>query len=395
MDHQHSQKNKMHSQPILTGFGKPVRFFISLMAGLFVLLALAGCQQEMVASAALVVTAEPTALPTATEAAPATLPPPPTTLIIATEPPLVKMPSFAAVDPTELEAAQEETMVEETAVSNPNTPAVTEAPSATPIPTFTPPALPFTSDEEHYWLQRPIPEGGTVWTDKVYPYGSTRGGTLRPHHGVEFYVDKGTQVIAAASGTVVVAGDDSTFTYGPESPFYGNLVIIELDTPYEGQPVYNLYGHLSEIYVVEGQHVAVEQFIALSGASGIADGPHLHFEVRMGQNNYPNTYNPRLWLYPFPDYGTVAGRVVRKNGTLVEEAPISLDRVDATTRYLATTSYNGTTVNADPQWGENFVLDDVPMGYYEITVAVGKRKFTEELYVFPYRTNFVEVVIED
>lgn len=385
----------MNSQPAQTGFGKSVWFFISLMAGLFLLLVLAGCQQEMVANAAVVHTVEPTALPPATETATATLPPPPTTLIVATETPLVKMPSFAAVDPTELEAAQEENKVEETAVSNPDTPEVTETPSATPIPTFTPPALPFTSDDDHYWLQRPIPEGGTVWTDKIYPYGSTRGGTLRPHHGVEFYVDKGTQVIAAASGTVVVAGNDNTLTFGPESPFYGNLVIIELDSTYEGQPVYNLYGHLSELYVVEGQHVDAEQLIALSGASGIADGPHLHFEVRVGQNNYASTYNPRLWLYPFPDYGTVAGRVVRKNGSLVEEAPISLDRVDATTRYLATTSYGGTTVNADPQWDENFVLDDVPMGYYEITVAVGKRKFTEAFYVFPYLTNFVEIVIED
>jgi hypothetical protein len=35
------------------------------------------------------------------------------------------------------------------------------------------------------------------------------------------------------------------------------------------------------------------------------------------------------------------------------------------------------------------------MGYYEIRVAVGNKKYTEEIYVFPYRTNFVEIVIED
>ncbi|MCZ7673474.1 MAG: peptidoglycan DD-metalloendopeptidase family protein [Chloroflexi bacterium] len=92
----------------------------------------------------------------------------------------------------------------------------------------------------------PIPEGGTVWTDKTYPYGSTRGGTLRPHHGVEFNVGKGTQILAAAGGTVVAAGEDNIIAYGPHTNFYGKLVIIELDVAYQGQPVYNLYGHLSE-----------------------------------------------------------------------------------------------------------------------------------------------------
>lgn len=394
MDHQHSQKSSACNQSDLTGFHNPLRSFLVLVWGLFLLLALTSCQQEIVASAAVVNTIEPTIPATATQAATPTLPPPPTTLIVATE---TQRPSFAAVDPEALEAAQEEAVVEETAVSLPITPTIgaTATASPTPIPTFTPPALPFTSDEDHYWLKRPVPEGGTVWTDKIYPYGSTKGGTLRPHHGVEFNVDSGSQIIAAASGTVVVAGKDDVIAYGPHTDFYGNLIVIELDTTFEGQPVYNLYGHLSDIYVSEGQHVDAEQFIALSGATGVADGPHLHFEVRLGQNNYGTTYNPRLWLYPFPDYGTVAGRVVRENGSLVEDTTITLDRVDASSRYLATSSYDGDSVNSDAQWDENFVLDDVPMGYYEITVAVGKRKFKEEFYVFPYRTNFVEIVIED
>lgn len=398
MNHFYSQ-NKVGSLKDLAETSNSVRSFIGLLFGIIVLLALTGCKQEIVASAAVVNTVEPTPTTavTATPDIPPTLPPPPTTLEVAAEVTEAEMPSFSAVDPDALEDAQHEAVETETAVPNPDTPTpdseVTE--TSTPIPTFTPPALPFTSEEEHYWLKRPIPEGGTVWTDKVYPYGSTRGGTLRPHHGVEFYVDSGTEVIAAASGTVVVAGKDDVIAYGPHTDFYGNLVIVELDTPFEGQPVYNLYAHLSDIYVVEGQHVDAEQLIALSGASGIADGPHLHFEVRLGQNNYGTTYNPRLWLYPFPDYGTVAGRVIRGNGSLVEEAPISLNRIDADSRYLATTSYAGTSVNSDAQWDENFVLDDVPMGYYEVTVAVGKKKFKEEIYVFPYRTNFVEITIED
>ncbi len=384
---------------------KQKRSIVGILGSIFILMILSGCQQNIAADVAVaseVEVTEETIFPTSTLPPTATaiatdLPLPPTMVIIppTLTPIPTSTPSTSEIETATAVAAQGESGHGETAVSESASPESTVTETTTPIPTFTPPALPFTSEEEHYWLKRPIPEGGTVWTDKIYPYGSTKGGTLRPHHGVEFYVNSGTQVIAAASGTVVVAGNDSVIAYGPETNFYGNLIIIELDTKFDRQPVYNLYAHLSDIYVSEGQHVDAEQLIALSGASGVADGPHLHFEVRVGQNNYGTTYNPRLWLYPFPDYGTVAGRVIRSNGSLVEEAPISLDRIDANSRYLATTSYAGITVNSDAQWDENFVLDDVPMGYYEVIVAVGKRKFKQEIYVFPYRTNFVEIVIED
>jgi murein DD-endopeptidase MepM/ murein hydrolase activator NlpD len=354
--------------------------------GLLLLWLLTACSPGTVEVAAVAeATPPPTAVVPTTAPVLATLPP-----IIITATPQPELPSFAAVN---LEEVGDEMEGGETAVD----PESAADPSETtaPMPTFTAPALPFTSHDEHFWLQRPIPEGGTVWTDKTYPYGSTRGGTLRPHHGVEFYVPQGTPVLATASGTVVVAGEDNAIVYGEKLGFYGKLIIIELDATWQGQPVYTLYAHLSQIYVVEGQRVAALDPIALSGATGVADGPHLHFEVRLGQNSYAHTRNPALWLYPFPDYGVVAGRVTRANGSLVEEAPISLRRIDASSRFLATTSYAGSSVNPDDEWNENFALDDVPAGYYEISVAVGSKRFTEELWVFPYRTTFVEIVIED
>ncbi len=274
------------------------------------------------------------------------------------------------------------------------TPTLQPTATATPQPTFTPPALPLTSSDEHYWLRRPIADGGTVWTDKAYPYGHTLGGTLRPHHGVEFYVPTGTEVLAAASGTVVAAGDDSTEQHGPTNDFYGNLIVIELESHIQGKPVYNLYGHLSEIWVTVGQHVDAKQVIALSGNSGVADGPHLHFEVRVGQNQYENTRNPLLWLYPFPDRGTVAGRIVRSDGSLVYEAPVRLNRVDAPSQYLATTSYAKGSINGDDGWHENFALDDVEAGYYEVIVSTAQGKVKSEVWVFPYQTSFVEIVLD-
>lgn len=311
----------------------------------------------------------------------------------------VELPAFSLVDisPTSPPpASTKENAPGEAKVLSSATPEPTEEPSPTPQPTFTPPALPFTSTNEHYWLRRPIAEGGTVWTDKSYPYGGTRGGTLRPHHGVEFYVSAGTEILAAASGTVRVAGSDDETIYGPHKNFYGNLVVIELDSQFLGKPVYNLYGHLSEIYVVDGQRVEAQEIIALSGASGVADGPHLHFEVRVGQNGYDSTRNPLLWLYPFPENGTVVGRVAWPSGELVQGAQIFLRRVDAPSKYAETTSYtnDGVTLNPDEGWQENFAFDDVEAGYYEVEVRRGARKIKEEVWVFPYRTSSVEIILD-
>jgi hypothetical protein len=317
------------------------------------------------------------------------------------EPP--EMPAFSLVEvpptitpvPTTVETSKEGAAVEAKAGPT-DTPIPTEEPSPTPQPTFTPPALPFTSLNEHYWLRRPIAEGGTVWTDKSYPYGGTRGGTLRPHHGVEFYVPSGTEVLSAASGTVVVAGSDDELIYGPHKNFYGNLVVIELDTPFLGQPVYNLYAHLSEVFVTENQHVDSQEVIALSGATGVADGAHLHFEVRVGSNDYANTRNPLLWLYPYPEHGTVAGTVSWPSGELVHGAQIFLRRVDAGSKYAETSSYANSSneLNSDEGWQENFAFDDVVAGYYEIEVRRGGKKVKEELWVYPYRTSFIDITLD-
>lgn len=271
--------------------------------------------------------------------------------------------------------------------------AVPEA-TDTPLPTFTPPSLPFTSADEHFWFRRPVPEGSAVWTDKEYPYGSNKGGTIRTHHGVEFNVDYNTEILAAASGTVVFAGSDNTQLLGEHLDFYGNAIVIEHDSLWQGQPVYTLYGHLSDIFVSLGQFVDMQQVIGLSGASGIADGPHLHFEVRLGENSYSATRNPLLWLYPFPQKGTVAGLIMWPDGRPVANAPIRLVRVDAPNRYQATTSYATKSVNPDSGWNENFVLDDVDPGYYEIIIDAGPKKYNLEFWVFPYQTSFVEIVLE-
>lgn len=357
-----------------------------------VLTLLAGCRDAPGAAAALVT--ETSVAPTATELRPplvSAVPATPTSLP-SFELPLEEerqaTPTPDVVTTPTLEATEvAEGAPTEAADSGPDD----EKP--TPGPTFTLPAQPTASANEHYWFRRPVPQGDGLWTDKYYPYGSTRGGQLRAHHGVEFNVAYDTPVLAAADGTVRVAGSDSATTYGPHPTFYGNLVVIEHGFQFRGQPVFTLYGHLNEVSVAVGQQVSAQDAIGLSGATGVADGPHVHFEVRVGANDYASTRNPLLWLYPFPDRGTVAGRVVWSSGALAQEAPVSLNRMDGPSPYYATTTYADDSVNPDEGWNENFAIDDVVAGYYEVTVRAGDEKYTALTWVHPYQTSFVEIIL--
>jgi hypothetical protein len=231
--------------------------------------------------------------------------------------------------------------------------------------------------EPHLWLARPINEDGVNYVERTYTYGSTQQGALPPHHGVEFYNPVGTPILAAANGIVVFAGPDTVNTpISPMPNFYGNVVIVELSQSINGQPIYALYGHMSVVTVAPGQYVRTGEVLGKVGGTGVArGGPHLHFEVRVGYNDYYSTRNPELWLKPYPKWGTLVGRVVDKEGNLIPLAVISvrsenIDNDAPVNRYL--TTYAAETVNPDPAYGENFVVMDLPPGTY--TVQVGTTK---------------------
>ncbi|MGA7932520.1 MAG: peptidoglycan DD-metalloendopeptidase family protein [Kovacikia sp.] len=102
-------------------------------------------------------------------------------------------------------------------------------------------------------------------------------GYQRFHAGLDIGADYGTVIHAADGGIVIFAG-----WYGG----YGNAVIID-----HGGGITTLYGHTSEMYVVEGQTVQRGQAIAAVGSTGFSTGPHLHFEVRQsGEPVDPATY---------------------------------------------------------------------------------------------------------
>ncbi|MBM3352999.1 MAG: M23 family metallopeptidase [Betaproteobacteria bacterium] len=86
------------------------------------------------------------------------------------------------------------------------------------------------------------------------------------HEGIDFIIDVGTPVVAAAGGVVQFAGFH---------PQYGNMIDID-----HGNELVTRYAHLSRTVVKEGNLVQRGRRIADSGNTGRSSGPHLHFEVR-------------------------------------------------------------------------------------------------------------------
>ncbi|NED15929.1 M23 family metallopeptidase [Streptomyces sp. SID9124] len=101
------------------------------------------------------------------------------------------------------------------------------------------------------------------------------------HTGIDFPVATGTSVKAITSGTVVTAGWGGA---------YGNQVVIK-----HADGHYSQYGHMSSLSVSAGQTVTAGQQVGLSGATGNATGPHLHFEVRTGPE-YGSDIDPIAYL---------------------------------------------------------------------------------------------------
>jgi murein DD-endopeptidase MepM/ murein hydrolase activator NlpD len=87
------------------------------------------------------------------------------------------------------------------------------------------------------------------------------------HSGLDIDAPYGTPVRAAADGAV----SDASMGAG-----YGREIVLD-----HGHDVETVYGHLSSIAVMFGQHVTRGQVIGYVGQSGRATGPHLHYEVRV------------------------------------------------------------------------------------------------------------------
>ncbi len=109
-------------------------------------------------------------------------------------------------------------------------------------------------------------------------FGNTAFSTANPqiyngsgHNAIDIAAPIGTPIYAAMGGTVLATGNTDVVR-GCYS--FGKWIMIV-----HGNGLSTLYTHLSEIDVSSGQQVNAGQFIGLSGMTGYATGPHLHFGV--------------------------------------------------------------------------------------------------------------------
>jgi murein DD-endopeptidase MepM/ murein hydrolase activator NlpD len=280
------------------------------------------------------------------------------------------------------------------------TPTATATPTRTPTPTFTPtpsptPTVPTPTPAppaDHLWLSLPFgPDAeGDRYPGTYFPYGATGGGRYHLHHGVDYMNPAGTPILAVAAGTVIVAGDDLETIYGLEPDFYGNLVIQQLDQRFQGQPVYVLYGHMSQVLVNRGQHLEPGNTVGLVGMTGVAIGNHLHLEVRLAVDDYEHSRNPVLWLRPEPGQGTIAGLVVDAQNRPAAETPVTFFRAAEPSKWWRQIqTYANSEVNADDELGENFAMGYVPAGDYLVKAKVGEKSYVQPVTVRAGEISFV------
>ena len=98
----------------------------------------------------------------------------------------------------------------------------------------------------------------------------------RPHLGLDVSSPRGAPVVATARGTVTTVGKEAA----------GGRV-VEVD---HGFGYVTRYAHLSEWKVRKGQKVERGEVIGLVGKSGLANGPHVHYEIHV-EGRPVNPYN--------------------------------------------------------------------------------------------------------
>lgn len=274
------------------------------------------------------------------------------------------------------------------------TPSNTPTPSATFTPSPTPTPAPFV---DHYSLGRPISERGVNVIDRVYPYGGTQRGAFQVHSGVEFVNPRFTPVQAADDGVIFYAGSDTETVFGPYGNYYGNVIVI--DHGYrlpEGERLFTLYGHLEDIDVATGEVVEAGQVIGRVGATGIAIGSHLHFEVRVEDpfDFMGATRNPDLYLVPQPESAMLVGKVVDTNGDMLANVPVQLRRAGSGGRATYETfTYGGDPAQSSPMWDENFTRGDVRPGEYEVFVQTlyGQTVFRETVTLSSENATYIVI----
>jgi hypothetical protein len=240
---------------------------------------------------------------------------------------------------------------------------------------------------DHFYFSRPIGADEVNWPLADYRYG----GVFLPnvvHTGIDIPAPLGTPVIAAGPGRIVWAGYGLFRGVEDVTDPYGMAIAIKHTFGYDGKTLYTVYGHLSRIDVLVGQHVETGDPLGLVGETGKVTGPHLHFEVRLGQNNFFQTRNPELWLAPPQGWGILAARIMDSNGSLLTGQLISLYS-KATLQSWSVKSYGGGAAIGDDYYQENMVIGDLPAGDYVVWIPFEGATYNLEAHISPGMVTFI------
>ncbi|MEO5596638.1 MAG: peptidoglycan DD-metalloendopeptidase family protein, partial [Lysobacteraceae bacterium] len=141
-------------------------------------------------------------------------------------------------------------------------------------------------------------------------------GTMRAHRGIDYAASSGTPIIAAGDAKVVFAGWKNG---------YGNCIVLD-----HGRGFTTLYGHMSRLgkYRV-GTHVSQGTVIGYVGMTGLATGPHLHYEFRIN-GDYRN---PLTVTMPKPE--PLSGKALAEFRAQTSSALAQLQRMQQAGQMLA------------------------------------------------------------
>jgi murein DD-endopeptidase MepM/ murein hydrolase activator NlpD len=268
---------------------------------------------------------------------------------------------------------------------------VLPTPGEAPVSAWRPPLYPIPwalSPFDHFYFSRPLGADEVNWPVSDYRYGIAAGAQYT-HTGIDIPADNNIPVLAAGPGTVVWAGW-GLFTNEPgnEDDPLGKAVAIRHDFGFQDQPLYTVYAHMRNIYVMVGQRVETGDLLGRVGETGHATGPHLHFEVRVGANDNYTTRNPELWMVPPEGWGVLVARITDLYDEPLDNTSLSIESQETGQRWHLKT-YRQSAVNSDPYYRENFVLSDLPAGKYMIQMAYGKYYYLIQCEIFPGRVTFI------
>jgi murein DD-endopeptidase MepM/ murein hydrolase activator NlpD len=239
---------------------------------------------------------------------------------------------------------------------------------------------------DHFYFARPIAANEVNWPLADYRYG----GVFLPdvvHTGIDIPAPLETPVIAAGSGRVTWAGYGLYRGVEDTTDPYGLAVAIKHNFGYNGETLYTVYGHLERVDVLVGQQVNTGDMLGLVGQTGKVTGPHLHFEVRLGRNNFFQSRNPELWLAPPQGWGILAGRLMNSNGALLSSLLISVHS-KSTLQFWAVKSYGRGAAIGDDYYQENLVLGDLPEGDYTIWIPFEGGTYNLDVHISPGRVTY-------